>query len=229
MTSGFSKRRALRHLQRQLPEPVLRDKLRPRRDMTAPPLRSNDFYAALRDSAATVHDDPVSHVLPDGLMTNDGTYQALDALVIARTYELQARLPPLPLTGLHGRSLHDTWQERPCAYLGMAIAGFPNLFLMGCQGTYSDHSSAIFLFECQARYIDRCIRRMQRFATRRIHVREASCELFWQKVNHQHTALARRNWRTARQCTAPDGTWPWSSVRYWWKTLAVDISAYEWT
>ena len=50
------------------------------------------------------------------------------------------------------------WGERPAAYLGITVPGFPNFFCMYGPGTNLAHGgSLIFHSECQMRYITQCL------------------------------------------------------------------------
>ena len=50
------------------------------------------------------------------------------------------------------------WGERPAAYLGITVPGFPNFFCMYGPGTNLAHGgSLIFHSECQMRYIAECL------------------------------------------------------------------------
>jgi cation diffusion facilitator CzcD-associated flavoprotein CzcO len=216
--AGFTRRRALAHLSRQIPEETLRHQLLPNsRIGERPVLRSDTFYPSLRQPHVHVHEEAVGRVVPAGLVKADGRPLLLDMLVVARE-DLRAELPPMPVVGMHGRSLNELWRDRACAYLGLTVAAFPNLFIMGGPDTHVDHNSAIFMLECQAGYIARCLHRMQRLGLRRITVRQEACDRFLRAVDRQRDQLAAKR----------DGNWPWSTARYWWKTLEADFSDYEW-
>jgi cation diffusion facilitator CzcD-associated flavoprotein CzcO len=222
----LTRRRALAHLSRQIPDETLRHHLLPRsRIGERPVLRSDTFYPSVRQSHVQVHEEAVRRVVPEGLVTMDGRQLALDMLVLARE-DLRAELPPMPVVGMHGRSLNELWRERACAYLGLTVAGFPNLFIMGGPDTHVDHNSTIFMLECQAGYITRCLRRMQRLGLRRISVRQEACDRFLRAVDRQRDQL-RRGYGRDNVAAPRDGNWPWSTARYWWKTLEADFSDYE--
>ena len=62
------------------------------------------------------------------------------------------------ITGRDGVDLRELWGERPAAYLGITVPGFPNLFCMYGPGTNLAHGgSLIFHSECQMRYITQCL------------------------------------------------------------------------
>jgi 4-hydroxyacetophenone monooxygenase len=64
----------------------------------------------------------------------------------------------MEITGRDGADLRSLWGERPAAYLGITVPGFPNLFCMYGPGTNLAHGgSLIFHSECQMRYITQCL------------------------------------------------------------------------
>jgi cation diffusion facilitator CzcD-associated flavoprotein CzcO len=62
-------------------------------------------------------------------------------------------LGPVRVFGADGFELSDAWRDRMQAYLGTAVAGFPNLFLVIGPNTGLGHNSMIFMMEAQYRYI----------------------------------------------------------------------------
>ncbi len=65
---------------------------------------------------------------------------------------------PMTIVGRGGEILGERWGERPSAYLGITVPGFPNFFCMYGPGTDLAHGgSLIFHSECQMRYITECL------------------------------------------------------------------------
>ena len=77
-----------------------------------------------------------------------------DVLIMANGYEIGEWLHPLDVTGKGGRSLYDTWKERggSQAYMGTAMDGFPNFFLIFGPNTATGHSSVILASENMVNY-----------------------------------------------------------------------------
>jgi hypothetical protein len=60
--------------------------------------------------------------------------------------------------GTGGQDLHaQAWNQGAKAYLGIAVPGFPNLFLMYGPNTNLGAGSIIYMLERQARYITRLV------------------------------------------------------------------------
>ena len=57
------------------------------------------------------------------------------------------------VVGLHGQELNAAWKDGARAYLGMAVTGFPNFFLMYGPNTNVGSGSIVHMLESQAAYI----------------------------------------------------------------------------
>jgi cyclohexanone monooxygenase len=103
---------------------------------------------------------PIVSVTPTGLQTADQHYQ-LDSLVFATGYDaMTGALLKMDIRGRGGKSLTDVWQDGPRTYLGLAIAGFPNLFTITGPGSPSVLSNMIFAIEQHVDWIADCLRHL---------------------------------------------------------------------
>lgn len=77
-----------------------------------------------------------------------------DVLIMANGYKTNKWLHPLDVTGRNGRSLYKTWDERggAQAYLGCAMDGFPNFFIIFGPNTATGHTSVILASENMVSY-----------------------------------------------------------------------------
>ncbi len=100
----------------------------------------------------------IDHIEPDAVVTEDGVGHPADVLVYATGFQANRVLWPMEITGRDGIDLRAVWGERPAAYLGITVPGFPNFFCMYGPGTNLAHGgSLIFHSECQMRYITQCL------------------------------------------------------------------------
>lgn len=83
-----------------------------------------------------------------------------DILIMANGYATNEWLHPLAVYGRDGRSLAEVWRERggAQAYLGTAMDGFPNFFLIFGPNTATGHTSVILASENMVEYTLRLIR-----------------------------------------------------------------------
>jgi len=95
-----------------------------------PPL-DDDYYATFnRDTVELVdlRSDPIQAVDGSVVRTGQAAYE-LDDLVVATGFDaITGPLLALDLRGRGGVRLADVWRNGPKTYLGLGIAGFPNLF-----------------------------------------------------------------------------------------------------
>jgi 4-hydroxyacetophenone monooxygenase len=113
--------------------------------------------ALTRDNVELVR-TPIDHIEPDAVVTTDGRRYPADVLVYATGFQATRVLAPMSIVGRDGVDLRTLWGERPAAYLGITVPGFPNFFCMYGPGTNLAHGgSLIFHSECQMRYITQCL------------------------------------------------------------------------
>ncbi len=96
----------------------------------------------------------IVYIERDAVVTNDGTRHDADVIVYATGFAANRMLWPMKIVGRDGEILSERWGERPSAYLGITVPGYPNFFCMYGPGTNLAHGgSLIFHSECQMRYI----------------------------------------------------------------------------
>jgi len=100
----------------------------------------------------------IDHIESDAIVTEDGIRYPADVIVYATGFEHTKMLWPMTIRGRNGEVLSEKWGERPSAYLGITIPGYPNFFCMNGPGTWlASGGSLIFHSECQMRYISECL------------------------------------------------------------------------
>jgi cyclohexanone monooxygenase len=100
---------------------------------------------------------PIEAIIPQGLRTREAAY-ALDSIVFATGFDaMTGALLGVDIRGRGGRTLWETWADGPRTYLGLAIAGFPNLFAITGPGSPSVLSNMIVSIEQHVDWIADCI------------------------------------------------------------------------
>lgn len=174
----------LDYLAEQVPDPKLREKLTPPFLLGCKRgLFSNHWYPALQQPNAHVVTERIERVEPGGIRTVDGTLHEAEILVWATGFNPTNYLPGITVTGRGGRRLSDAWAEGAEAYLGLCVAGFPNMFLMFGPGT-NVPGSIIYMLECQADYILRALERIGADAAA-LDVREAAMRAYCDDLQRQ--------------------------------------------
>jgi cation diffusion facilitator CzcD-associated flavoprotein CzcO len=90
---------------------------------------------------------PIVEITPAGVRTSDEEVE-LDALVFATGFDaLTGPLLAVDIRGRGGVALADKWAEGPRTFLGLSVAGFPNLFTITGPGSPSVLSNMIVSIE----------------------------------------------------------------------------------
>jgi len=76
-----------------------------------------------------VRSAPIASITPTGLVLEDGSTYDVDALVFATGFDaMTGTLLRIDIRGRDGLTLQEKWSDGPHTYLGIGVAGFPNLF-----------------------------------------------------------------------------------------------------
>src|SRR5207237_6231334 len=77
-----------------------------------------------------IRSKPIKEITPAGLHTADADY-ALDAIVFATGFDaMTGAMKEIDIRTDRGMSVREKWEHGPHTYLGIMIAGFPNLFMI---------------------------------------------------------------------------------------------------
>jgi cation diffusion facilitator CzcD-associated flavoprotein CzcO len=136
-------------------------------------LQSNDWYAALQRPNVELVDTPIEAIGETFIRTRDGKARTVDAIVYCTGFTPTEYLAPMRVAGRGGHDLSQAWREGAEAYLGIAVVGFPNFFMLYGPNTNAV-GSIVYMLESQARYIVRAIRALRRSGADFMDVREAS-------------------------------------------------------
>lgn len=94
-----------------------------------------------------VRDTPIEEITRTGLRTTAAGY-ALDDIVFATGFDaMTGALTGIDIRGRAGVSLRQKWSAGPRTYLGIVVAGFPNLFLVTGPGSPSVFSNMVVSIE----------------------------------------------------------------------------------
>jgi cation diffusion facilitator CzcD-associated flavoprotein CzcO len=160
---------AKRHMRRQVKDPQLREKLTPKYAIGCKRiLLSEDWYPTITAPNAELVTDRIERVEGSTIVTADGARRTVDSIVLATGFNPTD--PPIArrLKQADGRTLAETWQGSPQAYVGTTVAGFPNLFLLYGPNLNLGHSSIVYMLESQIHYVMEALRAMgERLEVRR--------------------------------------------------------------
>jgi cyclohexanone monooxygenase len=106
---------------------------------------------------------PIVEFTPTGLRTSNADYP-LDVVVFATGYDaMTGALFKIDIRGRGGITLREKWAngEHIHTYLGLATAGFPNMFMITGPESPSVLSNMVWSIEQHVEWIDACIRHME--------------------------------------------------------------------
>ena len=126
---------------------------------------------------------PIEAITPAGLRTSAAHYE-LDSLVCATGFDaMTGALTRVDLRGRGGTALRDKWSEGPRSYLGLAIAGFPNLFTITGPGSPSVLTNMLVSIEHHVDFIADAIAHLRAQGKGRIEADRAAEDAWVAHVN----------------------------------------------
>jgi cation diffusion facilitator CzcD-associated flavoprotein CzcO len=100
---------------------------------------------------------PIEEFTPTGIRTTAAAFE-FDSVVFATGFDaISGALLAIDIRGRAGRTLGDEWAAGPKAYLGVAAAGFPNLFMVTGPGSPSVLSNMLVSIEQHIDWIAGCL------------------------------------------------------------------------
>ncbi|WP_043735950.1 flavin-containing monooxygenase, partial [Nocardia asiatica] len=162
MTGGWSARpaqwAAAAHLRRHVPDPELRARLTPDyRIGEKRILFDNGFYPALTRKNVDLVTDAIAEITPTGIRATDGTYHRADVIVWATGFRASEFLAPVEIRGRDGALLSHQWSEGASAFLGLAVPGFPSMWILAGPNSFTPAGSNPVMKGFQTRYITSAI------------------------------------------------------------------------
>ena len=125
------------------------------------PIIDQGYYETFnRDNVTLVdlREAPIREVTPSGIRTEHDSYE-LDAIVYATGFDaMTGALSRMDIRGRGGMKLGEFWASQgPLSYLGLAVAGFPNLFTVQGPGSPSAATNFVAALEQHVEWIGDCI------------------------------------------------------------------------
>jgi cation diffusion facilitator CzcD-associated flavoprotein CzcO len=150
-----------------------------------PPIDTDYFETFNRDnvSLVDVRADPIERITPRGIRTRDAEYP-LDIIVFATGFDaMTGPMLRMDIRGRDGLSLAEAWAAGPRNYLGLQIAGFPNLFMVTGPGSPSVLCNMPVPIEQHVEWITGCIAHMRQHGLTRIEAKPEAMDWWVAQVN----------------------------------------------
>ena len=123
----------------------------------------------------------------------------MDVIVFATGFDaMTGPLLRMNIRGRHGAALKDVWEAGPRSYLGLQVAGFPNLFTITGPGSPSVLCNMPVAIEQHADWITDCIDHMRTKGLERIEALPEAVEKWVAEVNEVASRtllpMAKHSW-----------------------------------
>jgi cyclohexanone monooxygenase len=138
------------------------------------PIIDQGYYEVFNRDNVTLVDlrkGGIRRVVPGGIETEQGEYE-FDVIIYATGFDaMTGALTKMDIRGRNGTSLAEYWNDAgPLTYLGVAVAGFPNLFLVVGPGSPAPLSNYLALLEPHLEWITDCVMYLREHGHRSIDV-----------------------------------------------------------
>jgi cyclohexanone monooxygenase len=126
--------------------------------------KDTNYYETFNRSNVTLVDlraEPLVGLFNSGLLTAGADYQ-LDSIIFATGFDaFTGALLRMDVLGRDGLRLAEVWSGGPKTYLGLMIAGFPNLFVVTGPGSPSVLTNMVAAIEQHVDWISECLRHLR--------------------------------------------------------------------
>lgn len=126
-----------------------------------------------------VSQDGIATFSDTGLTLESGAEHAFDVLILGTGYDaMTGAVLALDIHGVHSKNIQDAWADGPKSYLGLGVAGFPNLFTITGPGSPSVLTNVLRSIEHHVEWIEDCLTDLRARNATRIEV-DAVAEENW--------------------------------------------------
>ena len=197
-----------------------------------PPIDTDYFETFNRDNVALVdvRAEPIERITPRGLRTRDAEYP-LDLIVFATGFDgMTGSLLRMDIRGRNRVSLSNAWAAGPRNYLGLQIAGFPNLFTVTGPGSPSVLCNMPVAIEQHVEWITDCIAHMREQGLNRIEPKDEAVNSWVAEVNAAANATllpqAKHSWYLGANVPGkPRVFMPYAGGMAHYRKICADVAA----
>jgi cation diffusion facilitator CzcD-associated flavoprotein CzcO len=165
------------------------------------PVIDTDYYETYNRDNVTLVDlrrGGIECITSTGVSTSQGDYE-FDVLVYATGFDaMTGALGKIDIRGRQDQALSEYWEAGPRSYLGLQVAGFPNLFTVTGPGSPSVLSNMIVSIEQHIDWISRCIADLDSQGVQTIEATTAAEDEWIAHVND----VAKDTMFTAQSCNS---------------------------
>jgi len=154
------------------------------------PIIDDGYYETFNRDNVTLVDlrkAPIEEITPSGIRTAQGFFE-VDTIFYATGFDaMTGALTRMDIRGNGGILLRDAWtREGPGSYLGLQVAGFPNLFMVIGPGSPGALANVATSLEFQIDWIGDCIAHIRERGLRTVEAR-SDAQAAW--VKHMNSLV----------------------------------------
>ncbi|HTW50860.1 MAG TPA: NAD(P)/FAD-dependent oxidoreductase [Stellaceae bacterium] len=197
-----------------------------------PPIDTNYFETYNRRNVTLVdlRGNPIERISRVGICTAEAEYP-VDIIVFATGFDaMTGPMLRMDIRGRGGVGLKDAWAAGPLTYLGLQVAGFPNLFTITGPGSPSVLCNMPVAIEQHADWITDCIRHLNDSGLERIEARADAVDRWVAEVNEMaHKTvlpLAKHSWYLGANIPGkPRVFMPYAGGMVRYRQICADVAA----
>jgi cation diffusion facilitator CzcD-associated flavoprotein CzcO len=197
-----------------------------------PPIDTDYFETFNRDNVelVDVRAAPIQQITPRGIRTRDAEYP-LDIIVFATGFDgMTGSLLRMDIHGRDGLPLAKAWAPGPRNYLGLQVAGFPNLFTVTGPGSPSVLCNMPVSIEQHVEWITDCIAHMRQHGLKRIEPSDEAQDFWVAHVNATAEATllpqAKHSWYLGANIPGkPRVFMPYAGGMAHYRKICADVAA----
>ena len=197
-----------------------------------PPIDTNYFETYNRPNVTLVdlRKAPIDRISRAGICTTEAQYP-VDIIVFATGFDaMTGPMLRMDIRGRGGVALKDVWEAGPRNYLGLQVAGFPNLFTITGPGSPSVLCNMPVAIEQHADWITDCIRHLNDRGLECIEARADAMDKWVAEVNeaaHKTVLpLAKHSWYLGANIPGkPRVFMPYAGGMLRYRQLCADVAA----
>jgi len=126
-------------------------------------LRGDGYYEAVQRENVQLVTDNIARITANAVVTSKADVFDVDAIVCATGFQMGRHLNGIEIIGRDGRSIHEELGAEQSTYLGVAVNGFPNFFMLYGPNTNQAGASMIYILEAAARLVASAASRVARW------------------------------------------------------------------